>query len=85
VGKPRAKKGRNTQTNSSSDHQAGESFKAGNRLQLEKKRMRTNGAYFKSNYGRWAPLDIFKGTKATALSSKSTRFHLCHFNAVEKC
>jgi hypothetical protein len=40
--------------------------------------------YFKSNYGRWAPLGISKDIEATALSSKSIGFHLGQLNAVEK-
>jgi len=43
-----------------------------------------NGKYFKSNYGRCAPLVIYIGTEATALSSKSIRLRLGHLNAVEQ-
>jgi hypothetical protein len=42
-------------------------------------RTRPNGTYFKSNYGRSAPLGISTVTEATALS-----FYLFHSNAVEK-
>jgi hypothetical protein len=44
---------------------------------------RHNGTNFKSNYGRWVPLVIYKGTEATALSFKSTRLHLGHLSAVD--
>ena len=44
-----------------------------------------NGTYFKSNYEHLAPLVIYKGTEATALSSKSIRLRLGHLNAVETC
>jgi hypothetical protein len=36
-----------------------------------------------SKHGIWAPSVIYKGTEATALSSKSIRLHLGHLNAVE--
>jgi hypothetical protein len=42
-------------------------------------RTRPKGTYFKSNYGRWAPLVIFRGTEATALSTKTiwlNHYHL---------
>jgi hypothetical protein len=43
--------------------------------------------HFKSNFGRWAPLVIYEGTEAIALSSKSNQLYLGHLNAVEndKC
>ena len=47
-------------------------------------RTRPNSTYFKPNYGRWAPLDILKGSEATALSSKSTRLHLGLLHTAEK-
>jgi hypothetical protein len=43
-----------------------------------------NGTYFKSNYGRWAPLVIYKYTEATALSSKSIRLHLGHLQRTKR-
>jgi hypothetical protein len=45
---------------------------------------RPNSTYFKSSYGRWAPLVIYKGTEETALSSNSIRLHLGHLKAVGK-
>jgi hypothetical protein len=48
-------------------------------------RTRPKSTYFKPNYGRWARLDISKGTEATALSSKPTRLHLGPLHAIGKC
>jgi hypothetical protein len=49
---------------------------------LGKHLKRPNGAYLKSNYGRWVPLVIYKGIEATVLSSKSIRLRLGKLNAV---
>jgi len=84
-GKPRSKTGRNTQTNSISDHKGCKPVKL-LRLRASDLGMHLtwpNGTYFKPNYGRWAPLVIYKGTEAAALSSKSIGHHLAHSNAVE--
>jgi hypothetical protein len=38
----------------------------------------------RSYYGRWVLKVIYKGTEATALSSKSIQLRLGHSNAVDK-
>jgi hypothetical protein len=63
-GKPRAKTGRNTKTNSTSVQQAGNSGKAAEGPRLGNT----------PNYGRWVPLGTSESNVATALSSKSIRF-----------
>jgi hypothetical protein len=78
-GKPRINLGR------ISDHKGGKPAKLSKVSDLRIHLMQPNGTYFKSNYGRWAPSAMHEGAEATALSSKSTRLHLGHFNAVEKC
>jgi hypothetical protein len=84
-GKPRAKSGRNTHTNSTSDNQHRKPLKLLKGSYMGIHRTRPNGTYFKSNYGRWAPFGISKGNEATALCSKSilTRLHHFHLNGVD--
>jgi hypothetical protein len=84
-GKPCAKAGYKTQTNSTSDHLGGKPVKLLKVSDLEMHLTRPKSTYFKTNYGSRALSVIFKGTEATALSSKSIRLHLGHLNAVEKC
>jgi hypothetical protein len=81
-GKPHAKTGRNTQTNSTADHQAGKSEKLLEAPDFEIHRTLPIGTYFKSNYGCCASLAIFKGTEATALSSRSIWLRLGHVNVL---
>jgi hypothetical protein len=51
-GKLRAKTGRNTQTNITSDHRAGKSGKAAKGPDFRIHQTRPDGTYFESNYGR---------------------------------
>jgi hypothetical protein len=71
-GQPRAKTGRITQTNSTSDHKRVNLLWFLMVFDLRIDETRPNGMYFKSSYGRWAPLNISVVTEAMALSSEST-------------
>jgi hypothetical protein len=61
VGKTRAKTGRNTQTISTSDHKGGKLVKLLQFSDFKIHLTRPNGTYFKSNYGLWTPLVMYKG------------------------
>ena len=52
---------------------------------LETHRTLPNDMHSKPNNGCWALSGISNGTKAKALSSKSTRLYLGHLNNVEQC
>jgi hypothetical protein len=77
-GKSRAKVGRNTQTNITSDHQGETSV-----LRLENTPSAAQWHVLNVNLRALGAYIYFKSTEATALSSKSLWLHLGHLNAVD--